>query len=130
MDAISSPIITVNDEPIAIVPNSVKFKEGKGEQKVRAASTGGGEVEQVFSDDVETNFGMVSFEVYPTAFSIKQAREWKSNRNNNVVGIAGFTPDGASMERTFQKASLPNDYEVPLGSETTIELEFKSNAAV
>ena len=127
---ISAPSVIVNNEPISVVPNSVAYTEGKGEQTVRAASTGGGAVEQVYSENVETNFSMVKFEIYNDAFSIKKAREWKTNGNLNVVQIAGTAKDGTSVERTFQNAGLLADYEVALGSETTIELEFKSDAAV
>lgn len=127
---ISAPTVIVNNEPVAIVPNTLVYTEGKGEQNVRAASTGGGAVEQVFSDNVENNFSMVQFEVFNDANSIKSARAWKSNRNLNVVQIAGTAPDGTSVERTFQNAAILNDYEVALGSETTVPLEFKSDAAV
>jgi hypothetical protein len=127
---ISAPSVIVNNEPIAIVPNSLTYTEGKGEQNVRAASAGGGSVEQVYSENVETNFSMVKFEIYNDAFSIKKAREWKTNLNQNVVQISGAAPDGSSVERTFQNAGLLADYEVALGSETTIELDFKSDAAV
>lgn len=127
---ISTPTITVNDAPVAIVPNSFKYTEGKGEQNVRSASTGGGSVEQVVADNVETNFSMCSFEIYPVAFDVEQARIWKSNGSLNVVEASGIAKDGTSIERTFQNAGILNDYEVALGSETTIELEFKSDAAV
>ena len=113
---ISAPTVIVNNEPVAIVPNTLVYTEGKGEQNVRAASTGGGAVEQVFSDNVENNFSMVQFEVFNDANSIKSARAWKSNRNLNVVQIAGTAPDGTSVERTFQNAAILNDYEVALGS--------------
>jgi len=126
----SAPGVIVNDEPVSIVPNSVVFTEGKGEQKTRAASTGGGEVEQIYSEDVETNFSMVKFQVYNTSDNIKLVRAWKSNRNQNVVEIASKTADGDTLERSFQNAGILNDYEVPLGSETVIEVEFKSDAAV
>jgi len=127
---ISSPAVIVNNEPVAIVPNSFEFDEGKGEQNMRAASTGGGAVEQVYSENVETNFSEFKFEIYPDARSIELARKWKSNRNQNVVQIAGKAPDGTSIERTFQNAAILANYKIPLGSETTIELGFKSDAAV
>jgi hypothetical protein len=127
---ISSPSVIVNNEPVAIVPNSVAYTEGKGEQNIRAASVGGGSVEQVFSQNVETNFSMVKFEIFNDANSIELARLWKTNLNRNVVQIAGKAPDGSTLQRTFQNAAILNDFEVSLGSETTIELEFKSDAAV
>lgn len=127
---ISAPSIIVNNEPVAIVPNSFEYDEGLGEQMVRAASTGGGAVEQVYSEDVESNFSEFKFEIYPDARSIELARKWKSNRNQNVVQIAGKAPDGTSLTRTFQNAAILANYKVALGSDKTIELGWKSDAAV
>ncbi len=126
---ISAPSIIVNNEPVSIVPNSVVYTEGFGEQNVRAASTGGGQVEQVYSENVEMSFSKVKFEIFNDANSVALARKWKANRNLNVVQIAGGAPDGTSIERSFQNAGILNDYDVNLGSETTIEIEFKSDAA-
>lgn len=126
---ISAPAIIVNNEPVPIVPNSVVYTEGKGEQNVRAASVGGGQVEQVYSENVEMNFSKIKFEIYNDAAAIDLARAWKSNLNQNVVQIAGSAPDGTTLERIFQNAGILNDYDVNLGSETTIEIEFKSDAS-
>ncbi len=127
---ISAPAILVNNEVVPIVPNSFEFDEGLGEQTIRAASAGGGSVEQVYSENVEMNFSEFKFQIYPDARSIELARQWKSNRNQNVVEVAGKAPDGTSIERTFQNASLPANYKVPLGADTDIELGWKSDAAV
>ncbi len=126
---LSDPLVTVNNNPIAIIPNTVKYTEGKGEQTLRAASLGGGNTEQVYAHNVETNFSMVMFEMPSTVDNINQAREWKTNLNQNLVQIAGSTPEG-QITRTFSQAAILNDYEVELGSETNITVEFKSNAAV
>jgi len=128
--ALADPSLVINNEPIAIVPNSLKFKEGLGEQTMRAASVGGGSVEQVFSDNIETKFGGFTCEIYPDVRGINKAREWKINGNKNVAVITGKTSDGQVLRRTFNKAALLGDYETPLGADTTIELEFSSNTAV
>jgi hypothetical protein len=128
--ALSDVTITVNNEPIAIVPNSFKFTEGKGEQTYRAASAGGGSVEPVYSNDVTSLFSSFGFELYNTIGDIESARQWKSNRDQNVVGMTGKTPDGKTISRTFARAAILNDYEVQLGSDTTFSLEFKSKPAV
>ena len=130
MITLSDVTVIVNNEPIAIVPNSVSFTEGKGEQNMRAASSGGGITEQVYSENVETNFSMLKFEVYNDVDSIESVRSWKSNRNLNTFSISGKTPDGKSLSRTFNKAAILGDYEVNLGSDTTFEVDIKSNPAV
>ena len=130
MDVLADPSIVVNDAPIDIVPNSVSYKEGAGEQSVRASSTGGGNTTQVYANNVETNFGMVKFEFFPAPRQIDFFRGIKKNLNNNVVVLTGTTTDGQRLRRTFNRAALLTDYEVPLGTDTTIELEFNSDPAV
>ncbi len=126
---LADPLVTVNNIPVAVIPNSVSYTEGKGEQSLRAASLGGGQVEQVYANNIESNFSMIQFSIPSTKDNIEVARAWKTNRNQNVVQIQGRTPEG-SITRTFTQAAILNDYEVPLGSETDIAIEFKSNPAV
>lgn len=128
--ALADPSLVVNNEPVAIVPNSLKYTEGDGEQTMRAASTGGGGVEQVYSRNIETNFSKVMFEVYNDIDTIEDLRTWKKNLNANVVVITGKTPDGKALRRTFNKAAMLNDYEVELGSDSTISVEFSSSTSV
>ena len=126
---LADALVTVNNVPVAIMPNSLVYTEGLGEQIIRAASAGGGQVEQIYSNNIESNFSMVNFAIPATVDNIAAAREWKANRNQNVVTVQGQTPEG-SVTRTFTQAAILNDYEVALGSETDIPVEFKANPAV
>lgn len=126
---IADATVTVNNDPVSVTPNSVVFTEGLGEQSIRAASSGGGQVEQVYSNNIESNFATVKFDMPATVENVERAREWKTNTNQNVVQIAGRTPEGR-VTRTFTQAAILNDYEVPLGSETDISVEFKANPAI
>lgn len=126
---IADALVTVNNNPVAIIPNSLSFKEGLGEQKVRAASAGGGNVEQIYANDIETNFGMVKFSLPSTIANVEVVRAWKVNRNQNLVQIVATNADG-TLSRTFSQASLLNDPEANLTSEGNIEVEFNSNPAV
>lgn len=127
---LSNPTVLVNNEPIGIIPNSLEYDEGLGEQNMRAASFGGDEVEPVYSDNIETKFGSVSFAIPSTIQNINLARAWKVNRNVNVVQIVGTTPDGGTLTKTFTSAALLNNYKIGLGAETDIPIEFKSRSAV
>lgn len=127
---ISDPSIVVNNEPVGIVPGSVKFTEGLGEQKMRAMSTGNGNVEQVYSRDVSTQFSRIKFSLYNDINSVENARKWKKNLNSNVIVLTGKDPSGKTITRTFSKAALIQDYEVELSSDSTFELEFTSSPAV
>lgn len=126
---LANALVTVNNDPVAIIPNSLVFTEGLGEQSIRAASAGGGQVEQIYSDNIESNFSMVNFDIPATVENIARARAWKTNRNQNVVQIMGSTPEG-NVTRTFTQAALLNDYEVALGTDTNVSIEFKSNPAI
>lgn len=129
MDRLTNATVLVNNVAVAIVPNSLKFTEGLGEQTMDAASIGGGKVEQVFSEDVETAFGKVMFEIPATPDNIASAKAWKVRRNTNVVQIAGSNAEG-NMTRSFTQAALLADYEVPISTEGNIPLEFSSNAPI
>ena len=120
--------ITVNNEVIPHDPNSVSWTEGFGETKMRAASTGEGDSEQVYAQDIESQYSTVKFTMPTTPETIALARAWKANKNQNVIAITGSTVDG-DVRRTFTQAALVNDYEVQAGTETSIELEFKTNKA-
>lgn len=128
-EQLANAAVTVNNVPVAITPNSLTFTEGLGEQTIRAASVGGAEVEQVFSQNIESNFSKVSFDMPATVDNIELAREWKVNGNANLVQIAGRTAEGR-VTRTFSKAALLNDYDIPLGSDTNITIEFTASKAV
>jgi hypothetical protein len=113
-----------------VEPNSVVFTEGFGEQQIRAGSVGGGAVEQIFSDDVSTKFSTVKWDMPSIIDNIDLARQWKSKLNTNLVQIFGTTPDGKTLSRSFTQAALLGDYEVALGSDTSISTEWKSNPAI
>ncbi len=121
--------VLVNDEVVAIVPNSLKYTEGFGEQQVRAASVGGGLVEQVYSRDLETALSKTMFDIHTTPANVKLARSWKANANQNVVQIAGKTNEGTTT-RTFTQAAMVGDPEIEISSEGVINIEFMSNAAI
>jgi len=123
---ISDPSVLVNNVSVAVMPNSVSFDEGFGEQEVRVQSAGGGQLQQVFSNNVETNLGMVKFSLAATVANIALARSWKANQNLNVVTLTATLAEGM-LTRTFTNAAVCNNYEIPLSSDGVIELEFKTD---
>jgi hypothetical protein len=125
---ITDATIVVNNDTIGVVTGSVKFTEGLGEQKVRVVSIGGGKTDQVYSNDLETNFSKVSFDLPSTVDNINSARAWKINGNENVVQVQGENADG-ELIRVFTGAALTADYEVDLGPDGNIAIEFQSNSA-
>jgi len=130
MIQVADAAVIVNNEVVPTIPNTVKFTEGLGEQSMRSVSIGEGKTEQVWSNNVESSIGMVAFEIPVTVELIELARTWKGNQNQNLVQLAGRTADGKELTRTFSGAALLSDYEVELGSDTTITVEFKGNVAI
>lgn len=124
---ISDPSVLINNVAVAIVPNSLTFDEGLGEQNVLVQSAGGGQLQQVFANDVATNLGMVKFSLQATKSNIDLARSWKTNQNRNVVTITAANADG-TLTRSFTNAAIVNNYEIPLSADGVIELEFKGDS--
>jgi hypothetical protein len=125
---ITDATIIVNNETVGVIPNSVAYTEGFGEQQIRAVSIGGGKVEQVFANDLETNYSMVKFDMPSTVDNIKLARTWKTQGNNNVVQVTANNVDG-NVIRTFTGAALTANYEVEIGVDANIPIEFMTNSA-
>lgn len=125
---ISDPSVVVNNVAVAIVPNSLEFSEGLGEQEILTQSAGGGSIEQVYSDNVETALGMVKFSMRSTVANIDLVRSWKSNRNRNAVTVTATNDDG-TLTRTWTNCAIVSDYTVALSSDGEIEIEFKGDKA-
>lgn len=124
---ISAPQITVNNVSVAIVPNTFSYTEGQGEQTMKTASAGGGEVVPVYADNAETKISQCKFSIFADASLIALALSWKQNRNANVIAAVDTQ---SPWQRTFQQAALLNDYDVKTGVEGMLELAWKSLPAV
>lgn len=124
--ALANPTVIINNLSVPVVPNSVMFTEGLGTQKVRVQSSGGGAVQSVVSNDVETNLSDFKLSIYPTADNIELIRGWKVNTGLNAISC---TADGG-FSRSISNATVVNDYEVKMGADTNIEVEFKGDAAI
>lgn len=127
----SNVTLNINNTPTAYVPNSLSFNEGLGEQSISTQSAGGGIVQTVYSNNVETNKSMVKFSIFAagdaTANNIDTIKTWKLNGSANAITISdtasGFT-------RTFQNMALVNSYDINLQDQGKIEVEFQGDPAV
>jgi hypothetical protein len=127
---ISTPSITINNQIVPIVPNSFSYTEGFGEQNVKTQSLGGGSIQTVYVDNAETKFSTIKFTMFPTNDNVTALLSWKRNGNANAISAAGQQDGGVYMTRSFQYAAFTSDYEVKMGADQVIEVEFKSAAAV
>ncbi len=121
--AIATPTITINNVTVQIVPNTFVYDEGLGEQTVRTQSAGGGSVQVVFSDNAEMKYSTFKFSVYPTPENISELRALKVAGNANAVSA---TDNNTGFTKHFLEAALTSKYDVPLGTDTVIETEWKS----
>lgn len=122
---LSNLTLHINNMNIFYKPNSLVYKEGLGEQKVRTHSGGGGKTETVFTEDAESKFSVVKFALFPEARSQELIRIWHGLANANVITIGG-----TGFTRTFTFMALVTDPEIALGADTSYELEFHGEPAV
>ncbi len=124
MGALTNPAVVVNGQPVAIKPNSFSYKDGFGEYKTRVQTAGPGSVENVTTEDVETQFGMVKFTLITTTENIDLVRQWKVNFDQNAI-----TATSADFSRSFGNAILMTDVEIAAGQDGEFEVEFTSKRA-
>lgn len=128
---LNNPTVTVNNNPIPVKANSVSYNEGLGEQTLRVESTGGGNVTQVYADNIEMKKSKVKFSMLPTVTNIESARQWKILANSNAITITGI--DNITLQtltRTFASCALISNYDVNLSSDGDMEIEFEGASAV
>lgn len=115
---------------LPVVPNSIEYNPGTGEQSVRVASSGNGSVSQVFSNNVEMNKGVVKARMYGDPASITTVETLKSLRNNITLTLSQKLDNGKLFTKTFNNMALINNYTVQLQADGEIDLEFEGGQAV
>ena len=123
--SLSSPNIQVNNDTVAIEPNTFKFTKGKGNVTVNPQSAGGNSVEMVISEDATTKKSMCSFEVRPTKDNYDLFSSWQ-DATDGVTIIASeedFTVQFRSMYVT-------TDPEWNIGADQTVTIEFEGTPVV
>jgi len=116
--------ILVNNEQIAYTADSLSWQDGLGEYSLRNAVVGGGQTEQIFSQDLASKIGMVKFSIPSTVENEKNKRAWKIAKNANVVELIG--PVGSGFSKIFTGATVIGDPETNASTDGDIEIEFKS----
>ena len=125
--AFSTPQIIINNETIAIVPNSLTYDGGEGEITVRAASTGGGSAVSVHTFNAESMISKVKFEIYVTADADKKIAKWKSNIGSNVIQFSDQLANGEVLARSFSGMSVTNAVERGPAADGKISIEWSGD---
>lgn len=124
---LSVPSVIVNNETIAIVPNSFTYDGGEGEINVRAASGGGNNIESVHSVNAENKIGSCKFDVYLTPDMDSKVRSWKNQVGQNNIQFVQRISGGGNVTRSFSRMSLINPVERNASSDGVVSLEFKGD---
>lgn len=126
MLGLSVPTIKVNNDVIAIVPNTFKYVSGDGDVTVRGASTGGGNALAIHTQDAETMVSKVMFSVHSTADMIERIRDWKAGVAENSIDAIqrNAAVGGKDFSIAFRNMSMTNDPEVVAAADGVIEIEM------
>ena len=124
-EALANPTLVINNVAIPIVPNSLKFKGGQGEQTMLAQSSGGGATQSVYSEDTESKISFIGFSLRNTPANIELQRNWKNLKNANAATITG----AGGFSRAFNNMAHTNDPDINLGADTPIDIEFMGDPA-
>jgi hypothetical protein len=119
--------ILVNNQQVAYTADSLSWKDGFGDYKVRNAVVGGGQTEQIFSKDLASKFGMVKFSMPSTTENEAFKRAWKVGDNTNTIELVG--PNGSGITKIFTQAAILDDPETNASQDGNIDVEFNSKPA-
>lgn len=128
--ALSVPEILVNDEKVAIVPNSFTYDKGEAEINVRSASSGNGASESVHTVNAETAISEPSFDLHVTNENDERIRQWKENIGGNTIKAVQRVPNGTDIVLTFPGQSLTNKPSRAASSDGTVTCEFKGDQGI
>ncbi len=123
---ISAPTLEWNNEVFYIVPNSLKYKSGKGERNVRAQSGGGSSVQMVVTENVETKKSMVNFELMNTKLNIDKVQEFIDLFDQNAIE---FSDPKSGFAISLSNMTIINDPEVALSQDGNISVEMEGAPA-
>lgn len=119
--------LVVNNAVIGYIPNSLAFRDGKGEIQVNTNTTGGGAVSVTHAFNIETAKGMVKFELRATKENEALTATWFNLIGGNVLELS----DGATdFAKSFTEMSLISDPEKPINADGNFELVFEGNPAL
>ena len=123
MSTLSNPSVEVNNDAIAIIPNSLSFKKGKGEKKALPQSAGGNSIEIVQTEDAETKKSMVKFSLRNTKSNQDLLDTWQDTINTIRLSQGDFVV-------SFRGMIVTNDPEIQTGADGNLELNFEGTPAV
>ncbi len=106
-------------------PNSLSFKDGRGTRIVRTQTLGGGASEIVVSDNVETHFGEVKFQMRNDPDNIQRILAWRdAPKGGLTVSLENKT---GTFSLHYSDMTVTNDVEYELQAEGNVEIVFQGS---
>ena len=125
---LSVPTVIINNETLAIVPNSFSYDGGEGEVTVRAASAGGGNTTSVHSQNAETQIGKCKFDIFLTPDTDSKIAIWKEAVGaNQIQVIQRADSSGDAVTLSFGNMSLMNAVERAASADGVTSLEWEGD---
>jgi hypothetical protein len=116
---LSNPTVTINDDTIGIVPNSLVYKPGLGDKNVRAQSSGGNAIDAVVTENAETKISMVKFKLYNTKTNLDIVKTWSANIQNTIQ-----LSENDDIVENFSGMVVGPEPERNIGADGDLEIEF------
>jgi len=123
MGTLANPTVEVNDVVIAIRPNSLKYKKGKGDRNARAQSAGGDSVDIVVTEDADTKKSMCGFTLILTKSADDLIDAWIANFDQNTVRLSE-----GDFVLSFRQMTILSEPERAPGSDGEVEITFEGKA--
>lgn len=124
MGTLSNPTVEVNNDAIAVIPNSIVYKKGKGEKNVRSQSAGGNSIEIIVTENAETKKGMFKCSLTNTKTNQDLLDSWQDNDANTIRLSQG------DFVISFRGMVVTSDPEISTGADGNLEVEFEGQPAV
>jgi hypothetical protein len=118
---LENPQLSINDEIIAYVPNSLKYIPNSAKTIIKSVTVGGGAVSTVHGKDLTESTSKVIFSIKATQRNLDLIDFWLNNTAMNVIELSNS--DG-SFTLAFVGMSLEEIPDLALNIDDDIELTF------
>lgn len=123
--SLTNPTIMINGNVQKYLPNTFEYKDGFGTRNVITQTTGNGNIEHEFTEDVTTQRGYVKFSVVSSAENIKRYNQFMRNMDGNVIELSF-----PRFNRQFERMIIMEEQAKPGGMDAQFDMIFEGSAAL
>lgn len=124
-DTLANPTVEINDTVVAVQPNTVSYKTGRGNKNQRSQSAGGDSIQIVTTVDAETKKGMVKLSLVTTKTAVELIKEWQDALSGVTIRLSQN-----SFVESFRQMEVIEDPEIGTGADGSTEINFEGLPAV